>query len=617
MLKKDCRDILIQSFFFAVAMVALPAIIFLTRIIPKQPYVAIFMPAFQSGLLFWALFMGVSLFSSERGQKGMEYLLSLPYSRLQLLGLKVLPRFLSILFFYVVFLLLYYQWGMNFAALDLFSFSFLYCILFFISLCLSPLSDNFLVLSLVSLFAFVIFNEVFILILWLILRQEGAIYFSFSEMSFGFISLERSLEYWISFPLIILTAIFLLCPLGLAMLFSFKRFDGRPSKIYGRRYFKLLAPLLILGVLGAALTVWKGIDRGPKEFYLTQDHKLIESTYLYIKIYEKDRASKLKVQLYPYPFWDNPPFIYFDDGDALTRLNTATTATEIIYEPPKLKAKDYRKFRGRFRYQRTIALFEPTRAPNEIQLVLIDEDTRKVIRIPFKHDFFKDPSAPEISGTGVRDGKRYWLVLFGWSTLHPLRLWEDGRVEDIPYTEKNLDWGLLYYVNGTLIMSNRDRAKTILKEKDGTFVTVKKFPENDKPGFWLWNRFLENRDDPRIKEIYGTRNDHIIRMDLANQEIEDIAEMKPLRDGVHIGRIYSFFPDDFYYSEEATRENTLKIFKLEGSRITQLKTFEGFVDKPGKNRFDIFRTGIVIQKGKKVQVYSLPDFQEIKYKKLG
>jgi hypothetical protein len=615
MLKKECRDILIQSFFFAVAMIALPGIIFSARIIPKQPYVAIFMPTFQSGLFFWALFMGVSLFSSERGQKGMEYLLSLPYSRLQLLAIKVLPRWLSILFFFSVFLILYYQWGMNFAALDLFSFSFLYFVLFFISLCFSPLSDNFLVLSLVSLFAFVIFNEVFILILWLILRAEGAIYFSFSEMSFSFISLERSLEYWLSSFLIILTAIALLCPLGVAVILSFKKFDSRPSKIYGRRYFKILVPLLTLGILGGSLIVWMGIDRGTKEYYLTQDQKLIESTYLYIKIFEKNRVSKFKVQLYPYPFWDNPPFIYYDDGDALTRLNTSTATAEMIYEPPKLKAKEYRKFRGRFKYGKTIALFEPTRAPNDIRLVLIDEDSKNTVRIPFRHVFFKDPSAPEISGTGIRDGKRYWLVLFGWSALHPLRLWEDGRLEDIPFAEKNLEWSLLYYVNGTLIMSNKDLGKTILKEKDATFVTVKKFSKDDKPGFWLWNRFLENRDDPRIKEIYGTRNGCLIRMDLANQEIEEIAETKPFRDGFHIVRVYSFFPDDFYFSVENTRESTLKIFRLEGNRITLLKTFDGFVDKPGKNRFDIFRTGIVIQKGKDVQVYSLPDFQEIKYKK--
>jgi len=597
-------------------MVALPAIIFLTRIIPKQPYAAIFIPTFQSGMLFWALFMGVSLFSSERGQKGMEYLLSLPYSRLKLLAIKVLPRFLSILFFYLVFLILYYHGGRDFVALALFSLSFLYFVLFFISLSLSALSDNFLVISLVSLFALVVFNQVLFLITWLILRGEGIVDYSWSEISSTFLQLEWTAESWLSFPVLILAALFLLFPLGLAMFFSFKRFDVRPSKIYGRRYFKFLAPSLALGILCATLTVWLGIDRGSRYFYLTQDHKLIESTYLYIKIYEKDRVSKLKVQLYFYPFWDNPPYLYYEDGYSLTRLNTATAASEMIYEPPKLKKKDFWKFRTRFKYEKTIALIEPGRAPEKIQLVLINADTKNTIRIPFEHKFFKDASVIDILGSAVRDGKRNWLVSFGADRLYPLRLWEDGRIEDVAFTEKNLVWGSHFYVNGTLIISNKARGKTIIKEKDKAFVTVKKYPEEDKPSFWLSNRFLENSDDPRIKEIYGMKNGRLIRMDLETLDIEDIGEIKSSKES-YTARIYSFLPDVSYYSEENEREHALKIFRLEGSQKILLKTFENFDGRQGKNIFEMFKGGIVIQKGKKVQVYSLPDFQEIKYKKLG
>jgi ABC-type transport system involved in multi-copper enzyme maturation permease subunit len=618
MLKKECRDILIQSFFFAVALVALPAVIVLTRIIPKQPYVAIFMPVFQSGMLFWALFMGVSLFSSERGQKGMEYLLSLPYSRLKLLAIKVLPRFLSILFFYLVFLILYYHGGRDFVALALFSLSFLYFVLFFISLSLSALSDNFLVISLVSLFALVVFNEIFFLILWLLMRAEGISDYSWSEISSTFLSLQWEGESWLPFPVLILAAIFLLFPLGLAMLFSFRRFDVRPSKIYGRRYFKFLAPLLIVGILCAALTVWIGIDRGPKYFYLTQDHKLIESTYLYTKIYDQNNVSKLSVHFFPYSFWDNPPYLYYYDWEnGLVRLNTATATSETIYSEPKIPRKRYWDYYRRFKYGNTLALFEPGRTGDELLLVQIDAITKDVTKISFKHDFFKNSSAPVILDTGIREGKRFWLVFFQWTANHPLRLWEDGHVDNLEVKAELLDQNSAEYANGLLFLSNADFT-LVLKETDNTFAVVKKIAKGYKAWHWvgLWPYFSDIGNDMRIKEIYGQDQARLVRIDLETLEIEDLGEWKRSEDGNW--RVLRFIPPhEFYYVEENGRDRTIKIFGLEGRQKTLLKTFENFDFRQNKYQIEISKGGIVIQRRKKVQVYSLPDFQEIKYKKLG
>jgi hypothetical protein len=618
MLKKECRDILIQSFFFAVAMVALPGIIFLTRIIPHQPFAAIFMPVFQSGMLFWALFMGVSLFSSERGQKGMEYLLSLPYSRLKLLAIKVLPRFLSILFFYIVFLILYYQGGRDFVALALFSLSFLYFVLFFISLSLSALSDNFLVLSLISLFVLVVFNQVLFLITWLILRGEGIVEYSWSEISSTFLQLEWTAESWLSFPVLILAALFLLIPLGLAMLVSFRRFDVRPSKIYGFRYFKFLVPSLVLGILGAALTISIGIDRGPKSFYLTRDQKLIETTYLYTKIYDKDKVEKIKTHFFPYYNWDDPPYLYyFDWGNGLIRLNTATVTTEMIYQEQRVPRRRYWSFSSRFKYKNTIAFFEQARGPDEILLVLIDTDTRNVTRIPFKHDFFRGSDAPRILDSAVREGKRSWLVFFHYSTKPPLRLWEDGHVDNLEYKDKILDKSTAEYFRDMLFLANNEGV-TILKEKDSIFVAVKKLPREESRWYWMWMwiRLPEYGDSAQIKDSYGKIKDRMVRFDMETLGVEDIGEWKKIKDGYHIN-LHFLPPNAFYYTEANSRERTMKIFKLEGSQKILLKTFENFDVQQERSRLEILEGGILLQEGKKVRVYRLPDFQEIKYKKLG
>jgi energy-coupling factor transporter transmembrane protein EcfT len=448
------------------------------------------------------------------------------------------------------------------------------------------------------------------------MRMEGITYYSWSEISGTFLRLEWAAETWLSFLVLILAAIFILLPLGLAMLFSFKKFDVRPSKIYGRRYFKFLAPSLALGILCAALTVWFGIDRGPKDFYLTQDHKLIESTYVYTKIYDQNNVSKLMIDFYPYPYWDAPPFLYFFHwGEGLVRLNTDTGATEMIYQQPKFKGKRNWGFSGRFKYENIISLFEPGRAPDEIQLVLIDTGTKNVARIPFTHDFFGDSGAPKILDSAIQEGKRFWLVFFRWSAKHPLRLWEDGHIENVEYRDKILDKSIAEYLNGTLFLTNSD-GLTILKERDNSFVIVKKFPKEDRPWYWMWDRLPGNPGNSRIKEFYGRRNDRLVRFDLETLDLEDIGEWKKIAGGVSIG-IHSFDPHEFYYTEEDWNGRTIKIFRLEGNRRTLLKTFENFDGRQRKNGFQIFKSGIVIQKGKDVQVYSLPDFQEIKYKQLG
>ncbi|MCK4759111.1 MAG: hypothetical protein KAT69_03635, partial [Candidatus Aminicenantes bacterium] len=76
MLKKEISDVLKQTAIFIVFLFALPAFLVFTNIIvpEPQPYFSVFFPIFQFSLLFWAFFMGASLFSVEQGQRGMEYL---------------------------------------------------------------------------------------------------------------------------------------------------------------------------------------------------------------------------------------------------------------------------------------------------------------------------------------------------------------------------------------------------------------------------------------------------------------------------------------------------------------------------------------------------------------
>ncbi|MGB2844562.1 MAG: ABC transporter permease subunit, partial [Candidatus Aminicenantaceae bacterium] len=153
MLKKEISEVLKHSIIFILVVLLLPAILLVTTIISDQSYFSVFFPVFQFGLFFWALFMGTSLFSGDRRQRGIEYLLSLPYSRLQLIGIKTLPRLCAVIVFYLVFVNLYKIGGQDSAATTFIPFTAIYFTLFLLALSLSAFSDNFIILSVTSLFS--------------------------------------------------------------------------------------------------------------------------------------------------------------------------------------------------------------------------------------------------------------------------------------------------------------------------------------------------------------------------------------------------------------------------------------------------------------------------------
>jgi hypothetical protein len=189
-------------------------------------------------------------------------------------------------------------------------------------------------------------------------------------------------------------------------------------------------------------------------------------------------------------------------------------------------------------------------------------------------------------------------------------------VENLEYKEKILKKSSVCYLKDMLFLTNDD-GLTILKEDDNAFATVKKFPKEDRPFLWAWilNLSSTNENSARLKEFYGKRKG-LIRMDLETLEIEEIDEWKDIKDAYY-SSLRFLAPDRFYFVEADVRARTIKIFKLEGRQKTFLKTFENFDFERRNNRFEIHPGGIVIQRGNKLRVYSLPDFQEIKFKKLG
>ncbi len=596
MLKKEFSMVFRQINVFSLIVLLVPAILL---IFVDQPYFGLFIPIFQFGLFFLALFMGASLFSGFRKQKEIESLLALPYSRLQLIGLKMLPKLSAVLFFFVIYLILYVLGADYYEALSFVSFTVIYFSLFLIALSFSANSDNFIVVFSLSLLFFIVFFGLYILVSWIGIQIIGEVgqQYSFNIRELFTVEAEFSEPVFLFGLLALIT---LLLPFIISFLRTFKKSDIRPVKSYNKRYFKFFALIFAvcfiisigLSYLGMHIDI-KSLEQMMTRYYLTQDHKLIESGLSSLKIYEEDDVHKLKIRFrYYWELSEKNGYIYQFHSHEVGRLNTSNYTYEALYRVPSEMNR-----RGSWKYNQTIALIEWEKKPKGIQVVLIDESTKKVKRIRVEHGLLEDYFNPNIFGTDTRDGKRFWLVNSARVWKYPiLRIWEDGEIENIGRSQ---NWPC--YVNQMLITYSEEDI-IISKEKGKKYEIVKKIPNKDGLRF-SFRVIRDNLNNVPIKEMYTWRKEKIFRLNLETLEIGEV-------EGVT--QYFRFFYPDHYYFVQTDREaNERNLYQLKDGKEKLLKTFpyeEGEIYFLSKN-------GIVFIKGKKIKVYAFPDFREAKFRK--
>jgi hypothetical protein len=446
------------------------------------------------------------------------------------------------------------------------------------------------------------------LILWLVLLIKNV---PISPLFFrDYFTWEYAVD--LSILIFLVGSVFLL-PFLISFLLSFKKFDIRPAKVYNKRYFKYFTLIFSLCFIVSFLFVLLRSGPGYKQYYLTQDLKLIESqVYSGIKIYKDNNVHKIKGDFY---FWWPPSledneYLYDLSSDKIVRVNTADYTAEFLY-----KAASGRKIAWQlWEYNQTIGFVERTekhdikrkRYFSDIQLVLLDETSKKLTRIPLEYKLLEKNHWPILIGTDKRGGKRFWLMYTekNWKG-QILRIWEDGRIENIMKSEKRP-----YYVNQMIISYTEDEI-IFSRESEGRFETIRKIPNNKdfhfETGFWRFN--LNNIP---FKEIYGRKRGpkHQIyaKLNLENFEIEEFGQIK--------GYLHFFYPDKHYLVETDHVASLVKVYEFKEAKTKLLKTFSGYDTKEIRNRFRLCRGGVVIREGKKVRVYAFPNLREIKFKKL-
>jgi len=182
-----------------------------------------------------------------------------------------------------------------------------------------------------------------------------------------------------------------------------------------------------------------------------------------------------------------------------------------------------------------------------------------------------------------------------------LRVWENGRVENLGYSQK-----MPCYVNQMLI-TYTDQAMIISKEIEGRFDTIREIPEG-KDWKFIIGYFRPDLNNIPLKELYGRKDRKIGRLDLETLEIEEIGEL--------IGYIRCLYPGDSYFIEIDRPAATTKIHLLKGNQIKLLKHFTDLDNRYWEYDLSVSKGGVVLRKGKKVEIFAFPDLIELKFKKL-
>jgi hypothetical protein len=540
----------------------------------------------------------------------MEYLLSLPHSRLKLVGIKIFPRLAAVLVFYAVFLILYLSGGDNSAALSFVSFTVIYFSLFLIALSLSSSSDNFVFLSLLSLFSSFVFLGLLFLLLRIALHIKGLVYYELKISPFFTGEMDSSL-----IKLIIPVALGILLPLLVSFLLSFKKFDIRPARVYNKRYLKFFTPIFILGLTASFLFAYQAINTGSSSYYLTRDLKLIESNeYSDIKIYEGNKVYKIKGQFeFYWPSLEDNEYLYdIPSPNRINRFSTSKHSMQVFYEAPQGR----RTSSWIFKYENSIAFTERKRDYSDLQLVLVDILSGSVKRIAFDREPLKNYNNAVIFGANRAEGKRFWLIFpLGIRGEKPvLRLWEDGTAENIGTTQK---WPS--YINRALLTYSQNEI-IISEEKEGKFEAIQKIPNSKGFIFWLIEYVPKGLNKISLKEIYGWKTTQtpeqkealkVIRkyakLDLEKFEIKELGDLK----GEPIycqGVPYSVEDDEV--------ASSVRVYHFEEDQEKLLREFKGLDMENIYRNFQICDAGIVVKRGRKIRVYAFPDLKEIKFKKL-
>ncbi|MCP5102976.1 MAG: hypothetical protein GY950_06345 [bacterium] len=221
MLKKEFRDTLLILLQSSVLLLGIPGLMAAALLVgEKLLFADITFEVFLLTEVAFAGYSGLALFQSEKKDKGFEYLLTLPYSKLRIFVYKMLPRVSVVVVLGLVTVMVSRYTVVNWVL---------------------PL----LCVQLGGVFMSLAFNRLFAgFVAGVVLGYFGVLYTMYIVYLFQF-QLHLS-------PILaphILAGLLLLIPLGISFFLAYKNFDLKPYKYTVRPYLFVALPLLLLQVI--------------------------------------------------------------------------------------------------------------------------------------------------------------------------------------------------------------------------------------------------------------------------------------------------------------------------------------------------------------------------------
>ncbi|NIM12383.1 MAG: hypothetical protein GTO45_09735 [Candidatus Aminicenantes bacterium] len=623
MLRKEVKDVSRQSGYFIISIVVGTFLVLVgfafARSFPS--YVELFWPVYQLGLLIFSLFLGISLFAVDIRDDGMEYLLTLPYSRLQLLMYKTVPRAAALILCYGLYLLLtaVLGRGLDMQVFTVPMFFYLCVSLFVIGVSFSVFRGSFIISAIATGFIFVVYLAVvrYLYPLVWMLKVESPV--GLKEIMFW--------RNWWETPVSVYFAGFsLLVGFAAAFVYAFKRFElGSPGN-FTRRYLKVFIPIVVFALVVSLFWAYREAPAPPKHYYLTANNQLIETGYMTTRIYHKRGVSKIDSRfLYLGSFVEKGRYLYAHNlswsGSEILKIDPVNNTDEIVYRA----RGDNRLWFFIYSYKDTIAAIEGDVKEGTRILVLIDTGTKSIKRIKVAENIKKwNTYYPRVFAADEADGKRFWLLYSGtyggWSIQ---AAWEDGTLESLGNSAMRP-----VYANGMLI--TRDNKQLVFKRITTTgteLIDTKALPVGIE--FHFRRASTNNLDRGPTSELYGVVTEDIydiykdkikkaLRVDLKTLDVTEVKSLEGQR-----GMVIHRHPDTWYFVKKeydpAAEEPILKaLYRLNQEKLELVKEFEpmsiSYTDS--RNYFEVYDTGYVLKKNGKISVYSLPGLQPIMFDEL-
>lgn len=609
MLRKEFEEVLKQSLFFVLVTIIIALLIKIAFQGRLGSFLETFSLLFQLGLLWFALFLGNALFLTDRRQGAIDYLFGLPYSRLQLLGIKVLPRIIVLVAFYVLYLLLD-QWQSEFIALiNPLPLAHIYIALFVIGLSLSVSLDNYVLTAVLTLLVTFLFWQFLYLFPFLVLKFKGIDIGQLNPR----VLFNLRIGFFLGLRLDSLLYVCLLLPFLISFIFVYKKIGLGSVVNFNRRLVKTFIPIFAAGILLAYFPAQALIRPPEKAYYLTGQHQLIEADLFSTRIYDREAVSEVKGRFIyrrhrPIEQGSYLYANYYRDGyRQFIRLNLNSREIDIFY---RNNDRDFPNQWPQWLFENTMALFEEKYEFYYRQMAIIDMENRQVKKITLSDKLPERYYRPRLFGADRIDGRRFWLICSLRARSFPVfRLWEDGQIENLGRTGE-----FPGYFNH-LLFTYGERELEVRRLKPSGSETVRVVPLAKKTIFFsLWR---SNLNHTAVNELYGRSDDtgrlEYFKLDLSSWQVTPLQALNNKDPGLDL--ITYFKPTangDYYYFEYNKQQGRYLLYRYRDEKLFLLREFNGLTDRGDK--FALFEAGILVRKHKKLSAYLFPDLRKIDFK---